>query len=108
MPKKLLSEMSREELVTEMVWCQDEGKKVLEDGLTNQYQVLEQRYSLAKSYLMDPNDIDLHATYGLQNNTNLFIVNHLRGVFAYGKVLGEAEERGYPIGMLVPLNFESK
>lgn len=108
MLKKLLSEMSAHELQTEMKLCQTAAKKAIDDGMISEYQVHEQRYYMAKSYLMNPDDIQLDVTYGIENDTNLFVAKSLRGVLAYGKVLGQKEEKAYPIGLLVPLDFSSK
>lgn len=105
MVTKLLSQMSRIELLEEMIRCQEKGKEALEEGMLNEYQVLEKRYYLAKSYTMDPCAIVLNATYGIENDTNLFIVNELRGVMAYGHAIGQEEEIAYPIGMLIEIAF---
>ena len=105
MLKKLLSEMSEQELHDEIKRCQQSAKEAIEDGMLSEYQVYEQRYYMAKSYLMNKDDIQIGATYGIENDTNLFIVEYLRGVLAYGKALGQTEEKAYPIGILVPLDF---
>ncbi len=106
MPKKLLSEMTPQELQTEMELCQTSAKKAIDDGIISEYQVYEQRYYMAKSYLMNPQDVQLDVTYGIENDTNLFVTKSLRGVLAYGKVLGQKGEKAYPIGLLVPLDFD--
>lgn len=106
--QRLLSEMSPDELAAELIRCQEQGEKALAQGMINQYQVYEQRYYLARSYQMNPHDIALGATYGLANNTGLFIARRLNGVFVYGTLLGETEERGFPIGQLVALDFDPK
>lgn len=105
MPLPLLSEMTTTELHDEKVRCQQAGQTALTAGLVNEYHVWEQRYYLVESYLMDPADIELGATYGVANGTGLFIARRLNGVFAYGNLIGETEERGFPIGQLVPLDF---
>ncbi|MCY0876740.1 MAG: DUF1811 family protein [Firmicutes bacterium] len=108
MSQRLLSEMNPQDLQNELVRCQALGKKAMEEGLISEYRVWEQRYYLARSYLMDPQAIILGATYGLADTTGLFIARRLNGVFAYGTVLGENEERGFPIGQLVPLDFSQE
>ncbi len=105
MQSQLLSEMSNKKLQDEMRRCQNSAKIAIENGVTNEYQVYEQRYFLAKSYLTDPANIEAGITYGIETTTDLFIVDYLDGIMAYGKVLGTKENRAFPIGKLVPLDF---
>lgn len=105
MPEPLLSEMTTVQLHAEKTRCQQAGQAALTAGLLNECHVWEQRYYLVESYLMDPATIVLGATYGVANGTGLFIARRLNGVFAYGNIIGETEERGFPIGQLVTLDF---
>lgn len=105
MTTQLLSQMSKMQLEAEMARCQEQAKLALEQGVINEYQVYEQRYFLAKSYLMDRQTIEPHITYGIETTTDLFTVEYLDGIMAYGKVLGTKEKRAFPIGKLVPLDF---
>lgn len=105
MPSQLLSDMSKDQLLEEMSSCQRKASAALKDGVTNEYQVYEQRYFLAKSYLMDRTTIESGTTYGLATTTDLFIVEYLDGIMAYGTILGAKEKRAFPIGRLVPLDF---
>jgi len=105
LPNTLLSEMSARELESELQRCQEGGLSAASKGLTSEYKVWEQRYYLTRSYLLDPDSIMLGATYGLADSTALFIAKRLHGILAYGNVLGEQEERGFPIGQLIALDF---
>jgi hypothetical protein len=99
---KRYSEMSREELLAEMQRLREEGMKKHQSGLLteSELQVLEQKYYLAKSYLMDPGEIELERHYKVEGEEEPFFVEYLNGVMAWGTFPSSTEKVAVPIGRL--------
>lgn len=95
-----MSEMSREELEREMqrLWAQ--AKKKERAGFFSEANVLEQKFYMAKSYLMDPSQIEIGGQYRVAGEEGIFTVQYLNGVFAWGQLDSDPEKRGFPIGRL--------
>jgi hypothetical protein len=104
---KLLSEMTKEELLAIMDECRILGERALRNGLVSEYQVQERRFYLARSYWLGPDFVELGRIYAVEGETTLFRVEFLRGVMAFGRVVGETQERGILTGMLVPPEFNT-
>lgn len=97
---KRMSEMSKEELEREMQRLWAEAKKKERAGFISEANVLEQKFYMAKSYLMDPAQIEVGAQYRVAGEEGIFTVEYLNGVFAWGKLDTDEEKRGFPIGRL--------
>jgi hypothetical protein len=98
-----MSEMSKEELKIEMQRLWALAKKKEQAGFFSEANVLEQKFYMAKSYLMDPNQIEIGGQYRVAGEEGIFTVRYLNGVFAWGKLDTDPEERGFPIGRLEKL-----
>ncbi|MDQ0340052.1 hypothetical protein J2S00_002847 [Caldalkalibacillus uzonensis] len=95
-----MSEMSREELEREMRRLLAEARKKEQAGFISEANILEQKFYMAKSYLMDPAEIKIGGTYRVVGEKGIFTVEYINGVFAWGKLDTSPEERGFPIGRL--------
>lgn len=95
-----MSEMSREQLEQAMRQYLAEARKKEQAGFISEANVLEQKFYMAKSYLMDPEEIEVGGTYQVKGEEGLFTVEYLNGVFAWGKLGSSPEKRGFPIGRL--------
>lgn len=92
--------MSRTDLVKETERLRREAKRKQAEGNLHEIDVLEQQYYFAKSYLMNPEDIEVGAAYHIHGESGSFRVSYLNGVMAWGKVNNESSERAIPIGRL--------
>ncbi|GGK27992.1 hypothetical protein GCM10010965_21070 [Caldalkalibacillus thermarum] len=95
-----MSDMSREELEREMQRLLAEARKKEQAGFISEANVLEQKFYMAKSYLMDPAEIKIGGKYRVAGEEGIFTVEYLNGVFAWGKLDTSPEKRGFPIGRL--------
>ncbi|UOF91636.1 YfhH family protein [Fodinisporobacter ferrooxydans] len=99
---KRYSEMTREEIQLEMQRLREEGMKKHQSGLLSEseLQVLEQKFYLAKSYLVDPKTIVIHGEYRVEGQEEDFCVDHLHGIMAWGNFVSSKEQIAIPIGRL--------
>jgi hypothetical protein len=99
---KRYSEMSKDELLTEMQRLREDGMKQHQSGLLTESElhVLEQKFYLAKSYLMDPKEIEPGRSYKVEGYDESFQVEYLNGVMAWGKFSSSEETIAIPIGRL--------
>lgn len=97
---KKMSEMTKEELQMEMQRLWALAKKKERAGFISEANVLEQKFYLAKSYTMDPAQIEVGARYRVAGEEGLFTVEYLNGIFAWGTLETDHEKRGFPIGRL--------
>lgn len=97
---KQYSDMSEDELAREAERLKREADQKVREGKFHEVNVLEQQYYMAKSYLMDPDDIKPHGVYHVHGEAGLFKVTFLRGVMAWGYMNNEEPERAFPIARL--------
>lgn len=97
---KRYSEMTKDELYHEMQKMIGEARKKHQAGFYSEANILEQKYYMAKSYLMDPAEICSGQTYQVAGESKPFHVRYLNGVFAWGTLEGSDEEQAFPIGRL--------
>lgn len=94
------SEMSQEELYSEMQRLLGESRKKSQAGFISEANMLEQKYYMAKSYAMDLNEIEMNRKYRIIGEEGLLHVKYLNGVFAWGTKTDSDEERAFPVGRL--------
>jgi hypothetical protein len=97
---KKYSEMTEEELHTEMQRLLQEGRRKQQAGFPSEANILEQKFYMVKSYLKGPKEILCGQEYHVIGEEGLFKVRYLNGVFAWGKFSSSKEEVGFPIGRL--------
>ncbi len=97
----LYSKMSKSELTAEMETLQEQGQKAYDDEAWSQYEVLMQKWYLAKSYqIIDDFKIKIGATYRLAEEYDRITVTSQVGVMAWGIKESNATEVAVPIAML--------
>lgn len=93
--------MTKEELKLEIKKLKQESRKIGREQKYNEFEVLYRKIELAESYLINPGEIILRQTYHVKNMPGVkFFVERLNGIFAWGHIEGEQEERGIPISLL--------
>lgn len=105
---KQYSEMDEKALVRETERLCKEAEKKIKEGLFHEVNVLEQQYYLAKSYLMNPRDIEPGTVYHVHGEAGIFKVSYLNGVMAWGRMNNEEQERAFPIGRLYRPDWPAK
>lgn len=98
---KLYRDMTHEELALEMTRLQNEGDRALAEERFEELDVLERKYYLAKSYMLDPNYVTIGKRYTVIDTTDRFEVTRMDGVMAWGYRNGVRLEEAYPMAMLV-------
>jgi hypothetical protein len=101
---KKFSEMDQEELYREMQQLIGESRKKEQAGFISEANILEQKFYLAKSYMMDPQEIEIGQEYHVEGEEETLKVEYLNGVFAWGRFPSSTEEVGFPIGRLEKVN----
>lgn len=99
--EKRFSQMTDEELKLEIKRLKQESRKIGREQKYNEFEILFRKIELAESYLINPGNIILRQTYHVKNMPGTqFFVERLNGIFAWGYIVGEQEERGIPISLL--------
>ncbi|AYC30233.1 YfhH family protein [Paenisporosarcina cavernae] len=103
--EKKFSEMTEQEIKTEIASLMEKAKKASQMGYINEFAVLERKVVMAQSYLIDPATIKPGEMYRIEGDPGMFFqVDYLKGRFAWGHRLGgEKKEEALPIAMLKPL-----
>lgn len=101
--QKRFSEMCREELEREAERLKEENQNKYKEGRISEANIAKQRYYFCLSYLADPTQIEVGTTYQIQGESDLFLVDYLNGVMAWGYRNGDnnSEMDAIPIGQLV-------
>ncbi|WP_286884707.1 DUF1811 family protein [Aneurinibacillus sp. UBA3580] len=94
------SEMSREELQAEMQRLRGESMRKYQAGYVSEASVLESKFFMARSYLLDPDDFMSGQEYGVIGYDEPFFVRYLNGIMAWGHFRSSEEEKAFPIGRL--------
>ncbi len=94
---KRYSQMTPEELNFEIKKLETEHKQI---SVESEMMILEQKLNLARSYLLDPNTIQLDSWYHVTGKSGLFHVAYLNGVFAWGTMENSTEQVAFPISLL--------
>ena len=102
------SEMTKLELYAEMQKTIGEARKKQQAGFFSEANILEQKYYMAKSYMMNPNEINIGGQYHVAGETGIFLVKYLNGVFAWGRFPSSEGDEAFPIGRLEPVSCGTK
>ncbi|WP_096201678.1 YfhH family protein [Bacillus sp. FJAT-45350] len=100
MQEKRYSEMSEFELHQEISQLNEKSKKAEQMGMASEFAVYERKILLARSYLLDPEQVETNKTYELLEGNSTFEVSYLNGRFAWGYRDGSSELEAVPISLL--------
>lgn len=105
MSEKKYSEMTVQELRTEIANLKEKARKAEQLGIVNEYAVYERKATMAQSFLIDPSSIKPGEMYRITSDPGIFFqVEYLKGRFAWGYRLGGVKyEEALPISLLEPL-----
>jgi hypothetical protein len=98
--EKRFSEMSIEELDLALIKYKEGAMKKHQAGFFSEAAILEQKFYLAKSYLLDPKNYSPGNTYSVIGFEEPFHVNYINGVMAWGTFPHSTEEMAFPISRL--------
>lgn len=104
--EKRYSQMTAHELHQEVSTLKEKARKAEQLGIVNEFAVLERKITMAKAYMLDPDDYKPGEMYEIEGDPGVFFeVDYMNGVFAWGhRVRGNVisrEEEGLPISMLL-------
>lgn len=96
------SMMSAYELQQEIAQLTEKARKAEQLGMVNEYAVLERKVTMAKSYLLDPDDFKKGQICEIEGDPGVYFkIDYMNGVFAWGYRLGgDGKEEALPISML--------
>lgn len=98
--EKRFSEMSKEELDHQLIKLKEAAMKKHQAGFYSEAAVYEQKFYMAKSYLLNPADVIPGKEYKVVGYEQSFLVSYLNGVMAWGRLSGSDEEIAMPIARL--------
>lgn len=101
--EKRFSQMTEFEVRQEIIKFNDKSKKAEQMGMVSELAVFERKISLARAYLLNPDDFKAGETYELNDGeSSVFKITYIHGVFAWGyRNSNEKEEEAFPISVLV-------
>jgi hypothetical protein len=97
---KRYSQMTPNELQQELTQLDKKLTEAKAKNRESEQQILEQKTNIALAYLLDPTSIQLHTWYAVKDRTQLFRVDYIKGVFAWGTMEGSSEQVAFPISLL--------
>jgi len=98
---KRFSQMNPEELKAEIERLHREWEKAQNHGQESEATILKQKWNLARSYLINPQDIVIYQWYEVEGNAQRFYVKYLNGIMAWGHFENqEREESAVPLACL--------
>ncbi|MEK3980419.1 YfhH family protein [Psychrobacillus sp. FSL K6-2836] len=105
MTEKKYSDMTVQELRTEIANLKEKSRKAEQLGIVNEYAVYERKALMAQAFLIDPASIKSGEMYRIIGDPGVFFqVEYLKGRFAWGYRLGgDKYEEALPISMLESL-----
>ncbi|WP_096187910.1 YfhH family protein [Evansella halocellulosilytica] len=99
--EKRYSQMTKEELTEEIAELKVKAQKAEQMGMVNEYAVHERKMTMAKAYMMDPEEFNVGATYDIIGSSGeTFTIAYMNGIFAWGKRNDNREEEALPISLL--------
>jgi Protein of unknown function (DUF1811) len=100
---KRYSEMTEYELKSEIAGLKEKARKAEQLGIVNEFAVLERKITMAKSYLLNPNEFKSEDVYEIDGAPGEFFkINYMNGIFAWGYRLSSPDaEEALPIAMLL-------
>lgn len=94
------SEMTQQQLQAEMQKLRQESMRKYQAGYISEASILESKFFMARSYLLDPDDYMSGQEYTVIGYEEPFFVRYLNGVMAWGCFRSSDEEKAFPIGRL--------
>lgn len=93
--------MTPHELNTEIALLSEKARKAEQHGIINELAVLERKITMAKAYLLNPEDYSPGETYRVEDTEDEFTISYLNGVFAWGyRTSSPQQEEALPISVL--------
>ncbi|WP_165999539.1 YfhH family protein [Bacillus sp. Cs-700] len=100
--EKRFSEMSEQELRSEIALLSEKARRAEQMGMVNEFAVHERRIALAKSYLINPENFAPGEMYEIDGDPgSTFRIDYMNGTFAWGYREGNKEIEAFPISMLI-------
>lgn len=97
----MFSDMSPEQLQTEMDKLRDQGQAAFDEQRWSEYEVLMKRWYLAKSYfIVNTFHPEIGKTYDLTEEHDTITVTKTKGVMAWGIRASTGMEAAVPLAML--------
>lgn len=96
--EKRFSEMSESELDQNIREFAEKARKAEQMGMVNEYAVYKRKIDMAKAYLMNPDDFKPGQVYEVGGKD--FVIEHMKGTFAWGRLDRSDELSAYPISVL--------
>lgn len=96
--EKRFSEMSDYELDQNIREFSEKARKAEQMGMVNEYAVYKRKIDMAKAYLLNPNEFEPGQVYEV--NGKDFVIDHMKGTFAWGRLDQSDELSAYPISVL--------
>ncbi|MCP3033403.1 YfhH family protein [Halobacillus sp. A1] len=107
--EKRYSEYSYGELRSEVALLKEKALKAEQLGMVNEYAVYERKITMAKAYMLDPEDFDPQTEYEIEGDpAHTFYIEYLNGVFAWGYRKGITGERAGKKEEALPISMIGK
>lgn len=99
---KRYSEYTEYELQQEIATLHEKARKAEQMGMVNEFAVLERKATMAKCYLLNPDDFHPGELYQIEGDPGAYFkIDYMNGVFAWGhRLKGGEEQEALPISML--------
>jgi len=94
------SQMSKDALEMEIKRLIRKKQKAKDQGMDTQLAILQQKINIARSYLIDPENIQTSCWYQVKGKNIPFYVEYLNGVMAWGAWENSAEKTAIPLALL--------
>ncbi|MGO4889822.1 YfhH family protein [Anaerobacillus sp. MEB173] len=100
--EKRYSELTEYELNQEIAALKEKARKAEQMGMVSEYAVYERKITMAKAYLMDPDNYKENEVYEIEGEEgSVFKISYMNGRFAWGHRNNESEESALPISLLL-------
>jgi hypothetical protein len=97
---KRYSQMNPEELTNVVKELERQLTEAKKNKLESSEAILRQKINLAQSYLIDPQTIQIGSKYKIDGTSDLFKVDYLNGIYAWGRFEGNTEKEAFPLSLL--------
>jgi hypothetical protein len=99
--EKRYSQMTEYELKQEISKLNEKAKKAEQMGMVSEFAVYERKMTMAKAYLMNPDDFLPGEVYEIVGDPgSYFKIDYMNGTFAWGNRVGSEEVEAFPISLL--------
>nr|WP_257831705.1 YfhH family protein [Salipaludibacillus agaradhaerens] len=92
--------MSMAELQQEVADLKVKAQKAEQMGMINEFAVHERKMLLAQAYLLSPDDFHAEEKYQINDSEDVFLIDYLNGVFAWGYRNANSGKEAVPISLL--------